>query len=191
VFQGLRELLEISQRHASLPKIKRTVTHAEQSVQTDPATNTTSSCNNNNNNALFDNDTTNGDGLTVEITLPMPPVAPPRTPKAAKVGGRMGGTALTGSSLSITRVESSPEPGGYFTCFFVYQNVIVFALSQYFSFNRSCLVQCFGSRFTASGSKYRVPGFFKSGSKTTVFYDKNFGLNSVGNIFYKKAIYSF
>jgi hypothetical protein len=119
VFQGLRELLEISQRHASLPKIKRTVTHAEQSVQTDPATNTTSSCNNNN-NALCDNDGTNGDGLTVEITLPMPPVAPPRTPKAAKAGGRMvGGTALTGSSLSITRVESSPEPGGYFADVFI------------------------------------------------------------------------
>jgi hypothetical protein len=118
VFQGLRELLEISQRHASLPKIKRTVTHAEQSVQTDPAT--SSSCNNNNNNALCDSDATNGDGLTVEITLPMPPVAPPRTPKAAKAGGRMvGGTALTGSSLSITRVESSPEPGGYFAYFFV------------------------------------------------------------------------
>ncbi len=120
VFQGLRELLEISQRHASLPKIKRTVTHAEQSVQTDPATNTTSSCNNNNNNnALFGNDATNGDGLTVEITLPMPPVAPPRTPKAAKAGGRMGGTALTGSSLSITRVESSPEPGGFLLFFIV------------------------------------------------------------------------
>jgi hypothetical protein len=118
VIQGLRELLEISQRHASLPKIKRTVTHAEQSVQTDPAA-TTASCNNNN-NALCDNDATNGDGLTVEITLPMPPVAPPRTPKAAKATGRMvGGTALTGSSLSIARVESSPEPGGYFTFFFV------------------------------------------------------------------------
>ncbi len=160
MFQGLRELLEISQRHASLPKIKRTVTHAEQSVQTDPATNTTSSCNNNN-NALCDNDGTNGDGLTVEITLPMPPVAPPRTPKAAKAAGRMGGTALTGSSLSITRVESSPEPGGYFTYFFViYQNVILLALSQYFSFNCSCHLQYFGSRFTGSGYGFRLFSVF-------------------------------
>ena len=158
VFQGLRELLEISQRHASLPKIKRTVTHAEQSVQTDPAT--ISSCNNNN-NALCDNDTANGDGLTVEITLPMPPVAPPRTPKAAQAAGRMGGTALTGSSLSITRVESSPEPGGYFTYFFViYQNVILLALSQYFSFNCSCHLQYFGSRFTGSGYGFRLFSVF-------------------------------
>ena len=118
-YQGLRELLEISQRNASLPKsaaatfTKRIVTHAEQSVQTDPtamiASSPTSAA------AAADS------GLTVEITLPLPPVAPPRTPKsgkaaAARIGSSSGGVSPSSTaggvgSSAANRIESSPEPG--------------------------------------------------------------------------------
>jgi hypothetical protein len=104
LLQGLRELLEISQRNASLPKTKRVVTHAEQSVQTEPAAG----------NGCCDTSTSSCDSLTVEITLPMPPVAPPRTPKAAKASvARMGveATPIGAGGLSALKTESSPEPG--------------------------------------------------------------------------------
>lgn len=95
--KGLRELLEISQRNASLPKIKRPVTLTEQSVQTEPTL------------AVGGNCCDSGDSLTVEITLPMPPVAPPRTPKAGKASS-LRSSGGGGGGPSQARVETSPEP---------------------------------------------------------------------------------